>query len=741
MKLYLTFPSTAEAEYSDYLINNSLSINRTLMNERCKSVVDTCSFRLKYNRTLQAALFTANDWIGFRLTDDSSNALFKGVIEPNFSLSRRTNVTPISVEAVDMSYLLDEPINTSFNYPANIGDTAYQIFNADNSSTNVIWELLDDAGYTPASDIYASAPDITTQVEYFQGTALDETYRSWIDDLLCEYGHVFYFTADGKFSVYQWDKDTVTSTFTVDEDMDIVHRNQPYDSIEVEFAQTEVDYNALLYRANLPITQTAGQYEFAGEPIAASDYWPSDSNVSDIYQNYVIDYLDKPWLARETRLKNKDISLIAAESSDDRVNFIADADVAIAASSYEAKRAKVSLQNGGGGIEKIYAFEILGTALYRKYIRYTQCPNTGTKPWTYVSRFIHSTTLSTAQTYATRFARAMNGVIQNGEYTYQWHERTERSEGDIGTVSMTDPSISQVVVIIEKTWNPQLTIYNYSARGISAYATTTVSTYGDIANGTATTNNTNAEQTATQYVTALDTIYGGSPSTSTWDGTIYGGAPSTTYTEDEVGGMPPSDGSIVLKGDIYAKGYTLHNANYIRTSDTRTIKITETEPLKVTDAGGNVIHDLPDAAIQNSDFYMGHLVWLSPSNQRVIYSTNSAPTSTWTELQCITGDNTNVKGVLIQVHMQAYKTGYTGTLAIRAAFRPKGSSWGTGYGTGQAPGIQSYVYQAAASEMQQIALDGLIMCPVGTDDKIEFYATYAPYDQKDLVITQIGVFI
>jgi len=146
LKLYLTFPATARADYSSYLIEDSVDISMRLMNDRCRSTVDTCRFRLKYNQALQTALFTASDWITFELDDADDASLFTGVIAPNFGLRKRTNVEPIDIEAVDNSYLLDEPINTSFHYPSAIGGTPYAIFDADDSADNIVWELLEDAG-------------------------------------------------------------------------------------------------------------------------------------------------------------------------------------------------------------------------------------------------------------------------------------------------------------------------------------------------------------------------------------------------------------------------------------------------------------------------------------------------------------------------------------------------------------------------------------------------------------------
>jgi hypothetical protein len=79
----------------------------------------------------------------------------------------------------------------------------------------------------------------------------------------------------------------------------------------------------------------------------------------------------------------------------------------------------------------------------------------------------------------------MNNVIQNGEHLYEWGERTERDEGDVGTVSMTDPSVTQIVVITDKRWNPQIGWYEYSAQGIGNHGSATVAKGGEVTGSTA----------------------------------------------------------------------------------------------------------------------------------------------------------------------------------------------------------------------------------------------------------------
>lgn len=490
MELYLTFPAGAKTDYSAYLIHDSVTIDRRLMNDACKSIVDTCRFKLKYNQSLQTSLFTATDWIVFELNDDSSNSLFTGVIEPSFGLRKTTNVRPIEIEAIDNSYLLDKPINTSFNYPSAIGGSAYQIFNADDSSNNVVWELLEDAGYTPATDIDSGAPDLTTTVEYFQGTKDEESYREWIDDLLCEYGHVFYFDEDGEFTIYEWDKDTVTSTENIDEDVEIQKVNWRQDGFECEYAVTDTIDGARLWQWHSPITQTDGAWSFSGEGVAANDYWPPDGDIDDIYQDYSTQWLDVPWLNRETRLKNKDIRLIAADVTDSDVETFAESGISIYSSSYEARRSKVLWKNTADATKTIDALEIKGKALFRKYRRYTRCPDTATNPMKYTARFLYDETQATVQANAQRFARAMDRWRTYGNYKYMWTDRTDRSIGTIVTINMTNPSINQTVMITRKRWNPDRTVYSYTARGISAYTATTVADRGDAPASTDTTEKT-----------------------------------------------------------------------------------------------------------------------------------------------------------------------------------------------------------------------------------------------------------
>jgi hypothetical protein len=713
------------------------------MNGEQKSVVNTCSFKLKYNQALQIKFFSATSWILFNLDDDSSNDIFTGAIAPTFGLRKRNNVMPISIEAVDNSYLLDELFTVSFNFPSTIGGSEYQIFNADNSSSNLIWELLDDAGYTPASDIASGALDITTTVEYFQGTEGEETYREYIDTLLSEYGWVFFFNASGKFNVFQWDKNSISSTFTVDEDIEVRKNNVKEDGFEVEFAQTDVDSAALLFRDSLPVQKVGEQYQFTGQAIANNDYYPPDSDINDIWQRYVVKYLDKPYLSRETRLKNKDITLIAAEASDESVGFIADDGIDIVDSEYESGRARVSFRNTSGGVASIYNFEIRGTALYRKYRRTTKSPSTSTRPKKYVARFLHDTTLSTVQANATRFADAKYNIIANGTFIYTWGERTDRNTGDIGTINITDPSISQTIVIVEKRFNPDITYRTYTGIGISAYSAQTVESTGESPDTTTTSQQANADLNPAHFVQSAGVIYGGAPSTSTWLGVLYGGSPSTTFVEDETGGLPPSDGSLILTGDLYAKQNTIFNANYVfEDSDTRTIKIGPSFGIIARDGRNVIIHDLPDAIIQDTNFYCGHLIHFNDDDAFLLYSSSAYTEGVWTEVTCISNGNSNVKAGLFQIAINSRHTSltYDSDQICTIALRPNGTSWGAGSKTPLLS--RTLTLNFSETIIFSASLSGQLICPIGDDFKIEFFASVRPdAGSKAITIAQLGVFI
>jgi len=484
LQLRVLFPGAGDwTDFSHLIRHGSKSVTRKLMNDSRKSVVDSFRIQLKHDNDLVNSFFAYDGRILAEITDEGGVPVFTGYIAPTFEQTTGQVVTALSLEILDNSYLLDELLAESFQYPATVGGTPYKILDTSDPDHSIIHQLLEMAGYPVPDIISASCPDITQTVLHIAGTKGDETYRELIDGLLFEYGYVFTFTEAGTFTVYHWDADTVTPTVTIQETdpegdtygtaegLNRRKRDIEYDGAEVEWSKTATMEGALLYRENLPLSTSGGKVEFTGQAIAAGDYFPDDGDIEDAYQDFVTKWLDIPYLERKTRLQNKDISLIT--TSDHVVAFTADAGVAISSQSFESRRAKVLFQNTAGETRKLYTFEITGRALYRKAVKKRLAPSTSANPQRYTARHIYDSTA------ATRLTNALWGALRYGDFQYSWTMRNQDLPlGTVVTINLANPSMSTTAIVVSVERDFDRPLRQYTAIGISAYETYTSVVWG-----------------------------------------------------------------------------------------------------------------------------------------------------------------------------------------------------------------------------------------------------------------------
>lgn len=462
----IRFPGDASStDVTHLVVDRSVQIKRQLFNADRRSVVDTMSFTLKYDSTIAAKYYAASERILVTAAYEDASAAFTGVIDPVGSQTVTDRVGPMQFEAVDNSYLLDLPLQESFEYPATVGDPPFAILTKSSTATSIVHQILSSQGYTAIVD--ANCPDITTAVQHVAGTKDEETAREFLDDLLSDYGYTFFFTNAGNFSVYQWDRDTVTASQTISEDFctsgfTIRKTDQIHDGIRLEWTELDTMAGALLYRENLPISASGGGYSFTGKSIANGDYFPPDSDIEDIYQDFKTRWLDRPYLNRETRLENRDLSLIS--TSTHSVEFTADSGVAVESSVFEAKRARVRLRNTSGATAKIYTFDIVGTALYRSAIRYVTAPDSAKHPKHVTSRFIFD------ETSALRSVRARSRIVRFSDFTYEFALREPVSVGDVIQIQQTDPAIDTAVVITAEVEQQHTKVRQYTAEALTEFS-------------------------------------------------------------------------------------------------------------------------------------------------------------------------------------------------------------------------------------------------------------------------------
>jgi len=275
---------------TSYVQHDSMELDELLMNESYRAAKDVYRFVIQdYTSAIHNKFYSANDVILFRALDGATE-VFTGKIDPNFRQQISYLMRPLVLEAEDNSYLLDEPVQASFTYPALVAGAAYKIFDSGDTANSIIHLLLTAAGYNIATQIAEGdeAPaDITTTIQHVAATAEEITHWEFIDDILHFHGFVFRWTADGKYTHVNWAPAVVVAahTFLADltavKPLSITKKENDFDGVEVEWSLLDSISGARLYQDQSVPTDADGN--FTGLGIAAGTFYPMNADVQDIF--------------------------------------------------------------------------------------------------------------------------------------------------------------------------------------------------------------------------------------------------------------------------------------------------------------------------------------------------------------------------------------------------------------------------------------------------------------------------
>lgn len=364
----LAFPGESVwTDVSNLIRYPSWNIDEAAFSSEKRSAVDKFSCSLKYNATILGKLRAADARILINVKDAlDASPLFYGVVEPSVSNETSDHISDISLEAVDNSWRLDEKISTTRQLPALVADPGYKLWDSVDPTHSIAHVILTDAGYKAAE--ISSSISVAVLIQSFKAIKEEATYRELLDVLFMEYGYVIHPNASGVLNLILW-KPTAPAIEIGPDDLSTVipfsfeNRADYRDSAKVTWSELEILNHVLVYRDDLPVDSDG---VFTGTAIAAGGYYPPDSDIEDIYQTYMQNWLDKPYLARETRLANKDLTLVATSGA--AVTFEADSGISPDLNLFESHKAQIRFLNGSASIGSIRVFEIYADALIRKKI-------------------------------------------------------------------------------------------------------------------------------------------------------------------------------------------------------------------------------------------------------------------------------------------------------------------------------------------------------------------------------------
>ena len=460
--------------------------------EELKSVINKCSFEMRYNTSPSKAVHStivgkilsakqAGQTVKFRMGGIAS---FVGKVDLG-SFSQRNGRIPgfLTVTVEDNSYLLDEAMPASFEYPENddLDDDGYAVFDKANLAQSIVMLRLLDAGYTIDQIDMENSDSITEKVRRVVYDADDErTYRDFIDTLLYEHCAVLYTTPEGKLSVRRLYKESPTSErsldhFLVNDGIETSGGDYQFDGVKVVWSNLSRLDGAVVYNANITMKlDDEGNRE--GEEIQPQHYWPEDGDIEETWQEFNATFLDREYQTKVSRIKNKDLSLISVKNAYYEVDK--DAEILLANNPPEIRPTKARVlwwNSHSTDVKKLYGFTIVGDALFRSRLNDTTYPTDAKRlDDAYETEFVYTSEA------AAKLANHLHRFRKYGDLQHKWAEiDVDTPMFQVVTVSAPDTLISSLGMVISQSITfpaPNKIKRSNSAIGITAFNSEPVKT-------------------------------------------------------------------------------------------------------------------------------------------------------------------------------------------------------------------------------------------------------------------------
>lgn len=255
-------------------------------------------------------------WNGEDVLWNSNEVLWKGVAIGFTGFIDRSSVdlrsyplpTALTLTAYDVSVQhLDDKID-------------HEIVLENKKISEIVAALLLDAGYTAYDVSGIDVADDRVLDAFVAEADKSKTYRQYIDTLLFEApGYVLDFTPSGSARIVRipWD-DTVSSIRTIDNPMNAngIQIKSAYlkeDGVKVKWSSLKWGEHMPLWRDSIDAQWDADYGDFVGEWIKMNRYWPENGELVPAFMEFSTEWLDTPYLRRDTRLQNEDLSIIMAK--------------------------------------------------------------------------------------------------------------------------------------------------------------------------------------------------------------------------------------------------------------------------------------------------------------------------------------------------------------------------------------------------------------------------------------------
>jgi len=438
-------------------------------------------------------LWDDNDvlWNGNHVMWSSSMRRFTGYVDRS-SISLRSYPLPpnLTVRLQDVSVLhLDDKVDRDVCLEDDPDGTRLRI-------STIVSALLGYAGYTNIGSLALEAGDDQIIEAFVIDKDKAKTYRNYIDTLLFEAGgYVLDFNEYGQANVVhlQWDG-SVAANRICDNPMnnDGVTMRTAYlvnDGASVKWSTLAWAENERIWQSN--ISQKIVDGVMVGDIVHDQGYWPNNSDVSPIYFQYDAKLLDIPYLHKDTRWENEDLSIIMAKNTHFGVDTLkGTTPVPITDWSkhdpntwpvgdtwhdkygldsnpqYWPTKMWIQLQNTSGEDYNVSLAYIYGDVLYRNRINTIKTAYSK-NPKEYVSEYIYD------KDQAERFLQFYWHFLQTSRYQFTWSEvNAYDAPNSVVSVGIKGNNTMQKSLVVGKTsrWlNAKTEVVTFASVAIDAY--------------------------------------------------------------------------------------------------------------------------------------------------------------------------------------------------------------------------------------------------------------------------------
>jgi hypothetical protein len=458
---FLFFGDSVWTDFSILIDSRATTIERNGCSNDLSSSIDVCQFTLKYATTAKKALHNhvmgrlmiaklAKEPVLFRCTNRTTyTSIFFGRMDlGNLSQTNKRDPGWLTLEAEDNSWRLEAEMDDAFEFPSIIGDTPYYVFNSSAKNRSIVHILAARAGYLAVEIDDLGSDPVLLQIQHISYNLQSKrSYRNFLDQLLFECGAVYSFTSDGKLQVRSLivppgrTADSILgSTYFVGNGIQTKTGDRQEDGVEITWADLSA-MRAKVFSANISLSRDdAG--EIIGEEIPPKTYYPATGDIEEVYQDFSASWLDRPYFTKNSRLENKDLSLITVHNP--TLEAIRDSQIVLVAPTiFESLRARILFQNTEAEESRfLKSFDILGDCLYRSKINSSIVPVTAGKPKKHTTEFVFNTK------HAHMLANHLRLFYAFGDVQHSWKQKGAPPMFSIVNVSPSNSAISSLAMVI-----------------------------------------------------------------------------------------------------------------------------------------------------------------------------------------------------------------------------------------------------------------------------------------------------